>query len=154
MEMPKPTEKHKKLELLAGLYTGQETLHPSPWDADGGCAEAKNACRVALDGFAVIGEFEQCREGKPNFQGHGVFTYDQQEACYKLHWFDSMGCGGSVFRGDFEGDTLKMICKDPPHQCRLEYDLSENGQMAFKMEISADGKSWQPCMEGTYARAD
>lgn len=33
MEMPKPTPHHEKLKVLAGTWTGDETMKPSPWDA-------------------------------------------------------------------------------------------------------------------------
>jgi len=32
MQMPPPTAEHNRLKALAGSWTAEETLHPSPWD--------------------------------------------------------------------------------------------------------------------------
>ena len=64
MEMPKPTADHKRLEKLAGIWKGTETLFPSPWDPKGGQAEGTTRGRVCLSGFAVVIDYEQSRGGK------------------------------------------------------------------------------------------
>ena len=51
MEMPKPTDVHKKLERLAGKWKGEEKMYPSPWDPNGGIAVGRVNNRPALDGF-------------------------------------------------------------------------------------------------------
>src|SRR4030095_8583695 len=53
MEMGMPTvqEQHKKLQTLAGTWTGEEKMHPSPWDPEGGMALGKVNNRIDLDGF-------------------------------------------------------------------------------------------------------
>jgi len=75
-EMPKPTSQHQKLEMLVGRWRGTETMHPSPWDPEGGTATGRNDIRLTLNGFALITEYEQERGGVITFQGHGVMTYD------------------------------------------------------------------------------
>jgi hypothetical protein len=37
-QMPVPGPPHKRLALLAGEWAGEEVLHPSPWDPEGGTA--------------------------------------------------------------------------------------------------------------------
>ena len=63
MEMPRPTQEHRKLEQLVGAWTSKEKLHPSPWDPKGGTATGHIRSRVALGGFAVTGDYEQKRDG-------------------------------------------------------------------------------------------
>src|ERR1051325_8115641 len=104
MEMPKPTEAHQKMASLAGHWTGSEKMHPSPWDPAGGTATGRADNRLALDGFALLHDYVQERNGAVSFQGHGVLTFDSREHCYLMHWWDSMGFGANVYKGDFAGN--------------------------------------------------
>jgi hypothetical protein len=152
MQMPTPTDAHRKLEALAGRWKGDETLSPSPWDPVGGKAHGRVHNRSALDGFAVIQDYEQEQNGKVNFRGHGVFAYDQQKNRYTLHWFDSAGMGASVFEGTFEGQVLTLTTASPQGQMRAIWDVSKPGKIISRMDVSGDGKKWDPFMEGTYLR--
>jgi hypothetical protein len=84
MEMPRPTESHQKLNLLAGRWTGQERLSPSPWDPKGGTVTGRSDNRIALDGFVLLHDYEQERGGAITFRGHGVLSYDAQGQCYRM----------------------------------------------------------------------
>ena len=44
------TEVHKKLELLTGSWSGEDTCHPSPWNPELHHATGRANCRVALGG--------------------------------------------------------------------------------------------------------
>jgi len=150
MEMPKPGPNHKKLELLAGAWSGEEKMHPSPWEPKGGVAKATIVSRVACDGFHVVGDYEQRRNGVVTFRGHAVYGIDPKSQEVVLHWFDSMGLGGDVFRGKFQGQTLTLECKNPMGHHRLAYDFSEKGTLRSKMESTQDGKKWSPMFDGVY----
>jgi hypothetical protein len=152
MEMPKPTDAHRKMERLAGEWIGEETMYPSPWDPKGGVASARSQSRVALDGFALVADYEQQRDGVVTFQGHGVYTYDAKERCYLLHWFDSIGGPAEVFRGQFDGDVLTLTSRNPQGFARMTWDLSGKGRMKSRMEMSQDGKSWAALFDGVYTR--
>jgi len=151
------TRGHKKLGLLAGSWTGEETCHPSPWNPELSHAVGRSCCRVALGGFAVIGDYQQEKPGEPLFSGHAVYTYDPEKDSYGCYWFDCMGLPPAMFRGTFEGDvlTLKMHDEQSGH-CRMVYDLREidTGRYAFRMDLSPDGEEWKPCLEGTYRREE
>ena len=152
MDMPKLTDAHKKLELLAGRWKGEEKLSPSPWDPKGGIATGRVNNRPALDGFAVVQDYEQERNGAVSFQGHGIFSYDAYQKNYVLHWLDSMGMPVNEFRGSFEGRVLTLTNKGQMGFNRAVFDLGENDKYKFKMEISQDGKNWYTFMEGSYTR--
>lgn len=152
MEMPKPTPDHERLRKLAGHWRGTEHMHPSPWDPEGGDYQALTRSRVALDGFAVIVDYEQSRDGKSTFQGHGVYTWDPHAKQVVLHWFDSMGQGVDEFRGGWQGDRLELTSKNPMGLFRMRSDLSEAGRMTSRMENSSDGQSWKTMFDGTYTR--
>ena len=112
MEMPKPTDAHRKLHAFDGHWIGQEAIPPCPWDPKGGSAIGRCDNRVAVDGFIVAHDYEQERDGRINFRGHGVFTYDTVAKGYVLHWWDSLGVAANIFKGHFSGNTLQMRCHD------------------------------------------
>jgi hypothetical protein len=152
MEMPKPGEPHRQLQKLVGSWRGEERLSPSPWDPVGGTAVGRVENRSALDGFAVVQDYEQERNGAVGFRGHGVFCWDPQRQCHVLHWFDSMGMPGSEFVGRFEGDVLTVSNTGPQGHSRAVFDLHEPGRYVFRMEMSPDGANWQTFMEGRYSK--
>ena len=154
MEMPKPTEAHRKLEKLVGSWHGEETMHPSPWDPEGGVAQGQSEACLALDGFAVVVDYEQERDGVVSFTGHAVYTYDVAESCYVLHWFDCMGVPPNVFKGEFEGDVLTLTTRDSTRLSRIIADYSEDGLLRSAMEMSPDGENWSTLFEGEYRRSD
>ncbi len=153
MEMPKPGDAHKKLDRLTGQWAGPETMYPAPWDPTGGPASARIVNRSIIDGFAVVQEYEQRRGGKVAFRGHGVFWYDALKQQYVLTWWDSMGGSSNEFRGRFNGDVLELSAPMPQGgHSRASFDLGTPGRYAFAMQISGDGQTWQPGMEGRYRR--
>ena len=152
MEMPKPSEGHRKLEKIAGQWEGEETMHPSPWDPQGGKATGRIKSRVALSGFALINDYEQERDGKVTFTGHGVFTFDPQEDLYTLTWFDCMGVPPEVFKGRFDADVLKLAHGGPGMHVRLTYDVGEAACLKTSMEMSQDGKTWNRLFDARLKR--
>ena len=98
MEMPNPTEAHRKLNALVGRWSGQEKMCPSPWDPKGSTAVGRCDNRLSVDGFVIQHDYEQERNGSVSFRGHGVLSYDSAAKAYLLHWWDSMGVAVNVFR--------------------------------------------------------
>lgn len=154
METPKATEAHRKLERLAGTWVGEETMPPSEWTPEGFTATGRCVTRMALSGFAVIADYRQEHDGRITFEGHGVYTYDPDDGCYKQHWFDSMGSPPEVFRGTFDGDVLSMRSRSPTGHARITSDYSEEGRVVTRMEMSQDGTDWKLAFEGTYIREE
>jgi hypothetical protein len=153
MDMPRPGDQHKKLAALVGEWTGDETLHPSPWDPAGGGAQAQVTNRWVADGFALVQEYEQRRNGKVTFRGHGVFWFDPARDEYVMHWWDSTGATAGEYRGRFEGDVLALSCPMPQGgHSRTSWTMAGDEGHTFLMEVSPDGESWQPAMEGRYRK--
>ena len=150
MEMPKPTEHHKRLETLAGRWQGAETMYPSQWDPEGGTATGHNDSRMALSDFALITEYRQERGGVTTFEGHGIMTYDSNKSVYVLHWFDSLGSPPEVFEGSFDGDILTLSHGGPGMHARFTYDLSREGILGSRMDMSQDGEEWATFFECDY----
>jgi hypothetical protein len=154
MDMLKPTEAHRQLQKLVGSWNGEERVSPSPWDPQGGPAKGRAQNRLALDGFVVVQDYEQERNGKISYRGHGVFSWDTIGQCYVMHWWDSMGLPANEFRGNFEGNVLTLTSPDTQMQSRATWDLSKPGRYAFRMEVSQDGNHWYPFLEGNYIRQE
>jgi hypothetical protein len=150
MEMPKPSEAHRRFETMAGDWLGDEIMHPSPFDPAGGVAIGHTISEVGLDGFALIGEYQQERDGVVTFRGHSVWTYDGKDQCYVMYWWDSMGSPVNVFKGNYSGDILTMNCSDQSGHWRLTYDYSTPGTLKSIMQMSQDGQNFNPLFEGTY----
>lgn len=154
MEMPKPTEHHAKLKALVGKWTGDEKMHPSPWDPKGGDAKGIAESRLDLDGMFVVTEYRQERDGKVTYRGHGVFGWDARKSAYTMYWFDSMGNdpGGPAI-GTFEGSTLRFEMKSPMGHSRYEYVFEGEGKYAMSISMSPDGQSWKLWLESSWVRS-
>mgnify|MGYP003580399889 CR=1 FL=1 len=152
-EMPKPTDRHAKLKALEGTWVGEEKIHPSPWDPKGGPAMGRAETKTDMDGFYVVTDYVQERDGKTCYKGHGVFGYEPGTNTYTMHWFDSMGFpSGDPAKGTWEGNRLTFQKASPMGQGRYIYDFEGEGKYRFKIENSQDGKQWSTFMEGMYTR--
>jgi Protein of unknown function (DUF1579) len=153
MEMPKAQEQHKKLQDLSGTWTGEETMHPSPWDPQGGKATSRIVSRMEVDGFFLVSDYVQERGGRPTYRGHGVFGYDADQKCYTMHWFDSM-CSptGEPGRGTWEGNRLVFDQKSPMGHGRFTYEFEGKDRYRFQMEHSQDGKQWAKFLDAIYTK--
>ena len=80
---PVPTEEHRRLAAFAGEWNGEETVYPSRWVA-GGPATARVTARIDLNGFYLIQDTRQFRDGKETFATHAVFTYDREDRALQI----------------------------------------------------------------------
>jgi hypothetical protein len=152
MEMPKLTETHRKLQKLVGRFQADEKIYASPMGSAGKAAARTVGSRIS-GGFGVAHEYQQKKDGAVAYSGHGVFRYDSASGEYQLHWFDSMDMGVNLFHGNFEGEVLSMTCSDAQGHMRCIYDLGVPDGYHMRMEMSQDGISWAPFMEGHFTEA-
>ena len=151
MQKPQPGDAHARLHSFAGQWGGEERVHPSPWDPVGGSATAFINNRIVLDGFAVVQEYEQYRDGQPTFSGHGLFWWDEDAHQHVMTWVDSTMGTPSDFRGGFDGDVLRLVNEQSQGGfARCTFDYGVPGEYVFTMEVSPDGQTWVPAMEGAY----
>ena len=153
MEMPHVLDEHRRLKALAGNWAGEEKIHPSPWDPKGGSATSRFQARADLDGFFLIADYVEERDGRVAYRGHGVYGYDPQQKCYTMHWFDSMGSGTpEPARGQWEGNRLTFENQNPMGHSRRIYVFEEENRYRFTIENSQDGRKWATFMEGKFTR--
>jgi hypothetical protein len=152
MEMPRPGAPQQQLAKLAGTWIGDEQIAPMPWDPQGGPAKGRVVNQVTLDGWVVEQDYEQTRNGKVSFKGHGVFSWDPKAQAVVMTWFDSMAGGPSPFTGRWNGDVLSLTGPSGDGgQGRCTFDVT-GGAYKFAMDVSQDGKQWVNFMTGTYAK--
>jgi hypothetical protein len=153
MRLPQPGEAHARLRTLVGRWQGRETLQPAPWDPAGGTATAVVDNRVVLDGFAVVQDYQQSRDHSPTFAGHAVLWWDPAADQHVMTWFDAMSGTPTEYRGGFDGDVLTLTSTAARGgYSRCTFDCRTPDRYGFMLEVSADGQTWTPAMEGTYRR--
>lgn len=98
-------------------------------------AQGRVTNRLALEGFAVIQDYEQQRDGRANNAGHGIFRDDGAAGQYVLHWFDSLSFPPAEFRGTFDGGVMILTIQSSPGHSRATFDFRTDDEFAFQMEI-------------------
>jgi hypothetical protein len=151
MEFPKLTAQHRRLEELAGKWTGQEKVYASPYTAEGQ-ATGRFDFRMDLEGFFLLTDYVEESDSNPTYYAHGVFGWDVKQACYTLHWFDNFGNPPAApGHGQWQGDTLTFHHEYPTGSGRTIFGLGDS-ELKLRVEMSPDGKSWKPLIEGSYHR--
>jgi hypothetical protein len=150
---PKPQDEHKRLEVFAGEWTGEETVYPSRWDK-GGVAVSRVSARIDLNGFYLIQNSRQTRDGKESFATHGVFTYDREDRLYKLFSFDSLGYyPPSPASGNWQAKALVLVRGSLRGNARHVYEMIDDNSYSMKIQFSPDAEGWADVLTGVYRRA-
>ena len=153
MEMPKqPDEMRRLIDLFAGTWRGEETLYPSEWDPAGGPATATWTVRAACDGFALLVDYDEERDGKLVYRGHGVHGWDTFVGGFHAYWFDNIGSmPKQAVRATLDGDRYTYTEGTPAGHSRFTSAWAD-GVFTFTIERSKDGRTWAPMHEGRYRR--
>jgi len=151
--MPRPTLAHDRLKAFEGDWAGEETLYPSSW-GQGGTALGRSRSRLDMEGFFLLQDYVQERDGSIVFRGHGVLGWDADTDSYVWYWVDSMGfVPKEPARGRWEGDSLVLHNTNPRGLSRYTFRFPADGVEEFKIESSVDGgQTWKPVIEATYRR--
>ena len=152
MEMPKPTAQHRKLESLVGEWVGEETLFPSPWSPEQRTAIGRFSMRMVVDGMFLVNDYEEEREGRIVFRGHGVYGWDARRERYTMHWFDTMGGSPAETLGEWSGDSLVFTNRGEQGHGRYVYTVHDADHIAFRIDTSKDGEQWTTLMLGEFRR--
>jgi len=145
---PTPLEEHRKLAVFAGEWAGEEIVYPSRWTV-GGPATSKVVARVDLNGFYLIQDTVQLRDGKESFATHGVFTYDRDDRLYKLFWHDSLGYyPPSPASGGWSGKSLILVRGSLRGNARHVYEVIDDN--SYAMKIQKDGPTCSPASTSAF----
>lgn len=147
-----PLAEHTRLAAFAGEWNGEEMVFPSRWTA-GGPATSHTVARMDLNGFYLIQDSVQTRDGKPIFATHGLFTYDREDRTYKLFWYDSLGyTPPSPASGGWIGKTLTLVRGSLRGNARHVYDIIDDNSYSLKIQFSPDAEGWADVLTGVYRR--
>ena len=150
---PSPLPEHQRLGVFAGEWSGEEMVYPSRWNA-GGPATSRVVARMDLNGFYLIQDTRQFRDGKETFATHGVFTYDREDRLYKLFWHDSLGYfAPSPASGGWKDKTLTLVRGSLRGNARHVYEFVDADTYTLKIQFSPDSEGWADVLSGTYRRA-
>jgi hypothetical protein len=149
---PTPLAEHRRLAAFAGEWSGEEVVYPSRWN-EGGPASSHVIARIDLNGFYLIQDTRQMRDGKETFAAHGLFTYDRDERLYKLFWHDSLGyTAPSPASGGWVGKTLTLVRGSLRGNARHLYEVIDDNSYSMKIQFSPDAEGWNDVLSGVYRR--
>lgn len=147
-----PLPEHARLAALAGEWNGEEVVFPSRW-TEGGPATSRVVARMDLNGFYLIQDSAQMRDGKQVFATHGIFTYDPDDRTYKLFWYDSLGyTPPSPASGGWVGKTLTLVRGSLRGNARHVYEIIDDDSYSLKIQFSPDAEGWADVLTGVYRR--
>jgi Protein of unknown function (DUF1579) len=150
--MPTVTAEHERLAAFVGEWVGDEVMARSP-GRDSGPARAEITARIELDGFYVIQDYRQERDGRTTFKGHGLFTFDRDDRLYKLFWFDSLGyVPQGPASGGWKGETLVLLRPSLRGAARHVYRFTAPDRFEQTIQFSPDNEGWSDVLTGTYRR--
>jgi Protein of unknown function (DUF1579) len=152
MDMPTVGPEIKALTaLFRGTWRGPEKLHPSPWDPAGGPAFGTWVVYPSLDGFYLLVDYTEERDGKVVYRGHGVHGWESSEGAFLEFWFDNIGVTPRApNRATLTGTTYSYLSSGPSGASRFTYAF-DGDQLRFTIEAQ-EGESWRMSHEGTYTR--
>ena len=150
-EMPKPGPEHEELAALEGTWEGEEQLSPSPW-GPGGKARGRMTMKRDLEGFFVLQDYVEEKDGRVVYRGHGVLGFDPGAKAYTWYWVDSMGAPSQPTHGQWKGDTLVFTQTSARGDSRYTYRFETARRLEFRIESRSPGQDWQTFMTGTYDR--
>lgn len=147
-----PLAEHARLAAFAGEWNGEEVVFPSRW-TEGGPATSHVVARMDLNGFYLIQDSVQMRDGKQMFATHGIFTYDRDDRSYKLFWYDSLGyTPPSPASGGWVGKTLTLVRGSLRGNARHVYEIINEDSYSLKIQFSPDAEGWADVLTGVYRR--
>jgi hypothetical protein len=147
-----PLPEHARLAAFAGEWNGEEVVFPSRW-TEGGTATSHVVARMDLNGFYLIQDSVQTRDGKQSFATHGIFTFDREDRTYKLFWYDSLGyTPPSPASGGWVGKTLTLVRGSLRGNARHVYEIIDEDSYSLKIQFSPDAEGWADVLTGVYRR--
>ena len=147
-----PLPEHARLAAFAGEWNGEEVVFPSRW-TEGGTATSHVVAHMDLNGFYLIQDSVQTRDGKQSFATHGIFTFDREDRTYKLFWYDSLGyTPPSPASGGWVGKTLTLVRGSLRGNARHGYEIIDDDSYSLKIQFSPDAEGWADVLTGVYRR--
>lgn len=146
MNMPKPGPEHKKLDYFTGNWTCDGDTKPGPMGPGGKMTMTDDSKWMDGGFFVVI--HSQYKSPMGNGTGLAFLGYDADEKKYTYNEFNSDG-EVVLSKGTVDGDAWTWIGDmKPAGKGRFSEKILSPTSYSFKFEMSSDGASWTPFMDG------
>ena len=150
---PAPSPDHERLRAFVGDWVGEENVSASPW-SEPGPARGIIAAEPDIDGFYVVQDYRQERDGATTFKGKGLFTFDREDRLFKFFWFDSLGfVPPAPASGQWKGSTLTLVRQSLRGAARYVYRFDGRDCYHLRIEFSPDVEGWSEVLSAVYIRA-
>lgn len=147
---PKPAPEHKKLEMLAGSWSLEGDVKPSPMGPGGKVTETEK-CEWMEGGFFLICHVDFKTANSGNGTGLSVLGYSTGEKAYTYREFNSWG-EFEDSRGTLDGDTWTWTSDekmgDTVTKGRFTMKFISPASYTFTYEMSPDGAKWTTAVDG------
>jgi len=151
--LPQPGPEAKRLDYFVGSWKTEGTIAPGPWGT-GGKFSWNDTMEWMSGNFFVVGhsDFKMPSELGGEGKEISLWGYDTNQNLYTYDVFNSLGTR-EAFTGTFKGDTWTWTGEatydgqDIKH--RMTMKILSPTSYSMKFELSMDGTTWLPFMEGT-----
>ena len=149
MEVPKPGPEHKKLDVLAGSWTLDGDMKPSPMGPGGKMTETEK-CDWMDGGFFLV-----CHTDFKSSMGDGagisILGYSADDKAYTYREYNSWG-ESMESKGSVDNDTWTWTNDEKMGgtimKGRFTMKLLSPTSYTFTFEMSQDGTKWTTVMDG------
>ena len=149
MEMPKPAPELKKLDMFAGTWKLDGDIKPGPM-GPGGKMNGQENCAWMDGGFYLVCN-STFKGPLGNATGTSYFGYSNDDKAYTYREFNSMGEFTDP-RGTVDGDVWTWNSEDKMNgqtmKGRFVVKVTSPTAYDFKFDMSQDGNTWTPVMDG------
>ena len=149
MPATKPAPELSKLDYLAGHWTTDGELKPGPMGPGGKITSVDDA--EWMDGKFFLVMRSKFSGASGDVTGLAIFGYDSANKVYTYNSFNSAG-EVDHYTGNLDGDTLTWSGSIPmgDKSLKTRYITKQMSPTAYtyRFEVSPDGATWIPVMDG------
>lgn len=150
MQMPKPGPELKKLDYFVGTWNMSGTSNASPMGPAGKWSGTETL-KWMEGGYFLVSHSNFKMETMGSGTGVAYMGYDPNEKTYTYDEFNSMG-EANHSKGMVDGDnwtwTAEQKMNGQTMKERFSMKIESATSYAMKFEMSQDGTTWNPIMEG------
>jgi hypothetical protein len=150
IQMSKPGPELKKLDFLAGIWTMDGELKPSPMGG-GGKITGTDQIEWMDGGYFLVWHSKVTSGVMGNFSATAYMGYNTNDKVYTYDDFNSMG-EAEHSKGTIDGDIWTWVADEKVGgttvKGRYTMKILSPKAYSFKFEMSEDGTSWTTVMDG------
>ena len=143
---PKPGPELKKLDYFAGNWNCPGDMKPGPM-RPGGKMTMSEESKWMEGGFYLVMNTKYDSGAMGKGIGTAYLGYDSDDKKYTYNEFNSQG-EPSASKGTVDGDTWTWISDMKSMKGRFTETIVSPTVYSFKFDMSSDGATWTPVMDG------